>query len=233
MGLKKLTTLFIFLSSGLFNVGVNAAQDLSLQRVHAIAEYTIKMQILDEPNPQQITQKLAQLMVGNTKNYMEIQKFIDLIPVEGIANYLRQMNLQGLSKIETKQMKPVLETEIQQISSMFRSCKIHPNIQKTQTHYLVEISCSIPKPSLAEKNAFQQKLQRFKAQSVSLQKIHYLNEKQKIFAKSQYDDFKTILLIEIKDHGILRSVIENDVYFPNIVIDQRDQVLELSTSAPN
>ncbi len=221
----------LLMSFSLLNLEVNAAQDASLQRVQQIAEYTIKMQILDAPNPQLITQKLAELMVGNPLDHVAVQRFTDPIPVEGIANYLRKSNLQGLSSIEAKQMKPVIEKEIQQVSSMFRSCKIDSDIQKIQTDYLVEITCRVPKPNADEKNAFQQQLLKFKSESAAVQKINYLHTKQQIFAQSEYQDFKSTLWIEIEDNGILRAVIENDAYFPNIVIDQRDRALELRKSA--
>ncbi|MFW1859845.1 hypothetical protein [Acinetobacter defluvii] len=224
---RKIIIHFILLSLGLFSVVTHATQEEHLQRVYAISEYTIKMQTLDEHNPQKITQKLAELMVGNRHDPIVIRRFTDPIPVEGIANYLRKSNLQGLSLVEAKQMKPVIEEEIQQISSMFRSCKIDSNIQKTPTHYFVDIICRVPKLNINEKNIFQQQVQQMQEQPANLQKIHYLNAKQKIFAKSEYQDFKSTLWIQIEEKGILRAVIENEDYFPNAVINQRDQALGL------
>ncbi|MDM1755988.1 MULTISPECIES: hypothetical protein [Acinetobacter] len=203
------------------------------KKVIKIAQLVIKTQILNDPDPNQTYDQLVAEMVADPDLKAEIKRYRDAFPKQGIANYLREMNSKGLNIQEKKQMLAVIDEEIQQTSTLFKSCRALNEIQVIHDQLLnIKIRCQVPKVSSEKINAFQQQLETLSREDAVQFKIEYLRLKQQFLAQANVVSFDSLLWIDLEDLPIYRAAIERGDGFPNRVIDQRDQALTPYKSAP-
>jgi hypothetical protein len=202
------------------------AQQVDKVRVQKIAKGIIKMQTLDDRNYKNNNLAIVQLMVGNSTDKKEIHRFLDKIPNEGIANHLRKINTEGLNSEQSKAMIQVIDEEIKQVSDLFRSCHVLPEIQQiNEKHVSISINCFKPVLNSSQIYEFEKYIHNLSEVDKIQYKIMYLKAKQRFLAQATLKPYQSNLQIYIEDKNIYRAAIEEAESFPNIFLDQRDRAL--------
>lgn len=227
--------IFIFCTTTVLCIysSLSIAAEIDQTRIRNIAEHVIKMQIINDPNAAQNLKSMAKLIV-NSNNPQDMALILDLIPKQGIAQYLRELNTQGLTANTAKQMLKVINIEIDQSSQIFKSCKVLESVEKKATDlYSVQIECQVPSPSRQAIEMYQQQISQINRDDPTQYKIQHFQISQSIFTQSITRPFRSELMIDTSKPPIFRPVIEDDDYFPNVVINQRTQPFLSSKVAGN
>lgn len=223
MGIKK--SFYIFSLSSLIYSNTVFANTIDQMRMLNIAQTVIRMQIINDPKAANNLQHMAELIV-NSKAPQDTAQILAPIPPQGIAQHLREVNIQTLQGQQAQQMLAVINTEIDQISQMFKHCKTMGTVEeKAPELYAVAIECYVPQPSVQAQQDYQQQLATLSQDNFSQYKIQHLKLRHDILAQSNSQPFIAELLFDTSKTPIYRPMIEEDDYFPNIVISKRSTSL--------
>jgi len=203
------------------------AAEIDQARMLDIARHVIKMQILNDPHATENINTLAELIV-NSKQSQDTAPILAPIPKQGLAQHLREINTQGLTGTTAKSMLDVINQEIDQISSMFKSCYVLGTVQEiAQDLYAVPIQCLVPQPSLQAVHDYHQQVAKIRSNTQAQSKIQQLRISQHIFKQSETQIFHSELVIGTHQAPIYRPIIEDDNYFPNVVLDHKANALTI------
>lgn len=215
----------------LFYSNFAIAAQVDQSRMLDIAQYVIKMQTLNDSHAAEHIKVMAELIV-DSKKPQDTALILDSIPPQGIAQHLRQLNTQGLKDNIAQQMLNVINIEIDQTSQMFNSCKVLGTAQKKANDlYAIKIECQVPNPSPLAIRNYQQQMAKINPNTHAQYRINHFKISQQILNQSDTRPFISELMIDTSQPPIYRPIIEDDSYFPNVVIDQRTDLFILKKAA--
>lgn len=195
--------------------------DIDQVRMIKISEQIIKMQILNDPNHKTENQILAELIMNSTQP-QDTALVLNALPQNGIAQHLVEINTQGMVDEQKKRMTTELYKQIDFTSTMFKTCKVSGNIRQVSDHlYVVSISCQIPNPSAQALKIYHQQMAKFDPKiDIHEYKIQHFKYSHRIETSAAKQTYYSELLIDTSATPMYRPVIEDNAYFPNVIIDE-------------
>lgn len=201
------------------------AADIDQSRMLLIAESVIQMQIINDPQIDKHLKTMAERIV-NSKDPKDTALVLDSIPRQGIAQHLIDTNTQGMVDEQKKRLTTELYKQINLTSAMFKTCKVQGNIRQVNPHlYAVSITCQIPNPSSQAIKYYHRQMAKFDPEiDLHEYRIHHFNYSHRIETLAEKQAYNSELLIDTSVEPIYKPVIQNNDYFPIVMIDKVDNL---------
>lgn len=222
----------IYVTSILLNSSNLYAADIDQSRMLLIAESIIQMQIINDPQADKHLKTMAERIV-NSKDPKDMALVLDSIPRQGIAKHIIDINTQGMVDEQKKRLTTELYKQIDLTSAMFKTCKIQRSIRQVNPHlYAVSITCQIPNPSSQALKYYHRQMAKFNPE-VDLHEywIHRFNYSHRIETSAEKQAYNSELLIDTSVEPIYKPVIQNNDYFPIVMIKKVDELFIIRKAA--